>query len=95
MLEKDIKKYKDGELSFGLGMRYTGQRTNEKNTIVLPGVTVYDANLTYERGNNTWRLQVNNLLNKKYTLSIQNQGQNYRGFKGDERNVTLSYEHRW
>lgn len=95
MLEKDLKKYENGELSLGLGMRYTGQRTNEKNTIILPGVTVYDAMLTYERGDSTWRVQVNNVFDKKYTLSLQSQGQHYRGYKGDGRNVVISYEHRW
>lgn len=95
MLEKEIYKSDKTEIAFGIGMRYIGERKTATNNKTLPGTTVYDATMSVERGNGTWRLQVNNIFNKQYNLSLSELGSYYRGFKGDERSVTLSYEHRW
>ena len=92
--EKVVKKYVDGNITVGLGMRYIGKRAQESmNYKYLPGVTLYDAQISFTRGNDSVKLNVNNLFNKKYNVSRSMQlGVSY---PGAERSVFLSYTHKW
>lgn len=95
-IEKIIKKYADGDITARLGMRYIGKRANDSlNRRYIPGVTLYDAQVSYTRGNGIVRLNVNNLFNKKYNLSRSMQWGLPVSYPGAERSVFLSYTHKW
>ena len=95
-IEKIIKKYADGDITARLGMRYIGKRANDSlNIRYIPGVTLYDAQVSYTRGNGIVRLNVNNLFNKKYNLSRSMQWGLPVSYPGAERSVFLSYTHKW
>lgn len=94
--EKVVKKYVDGNITVGLGMRYIGKRAQESmNYKYLPGVTLYDAQISFTRGNDSVKLNVNNLFNKKYFVSAGEQWRFPVLYPGAERSVFLSYTHKW
>lgn len=95
-IEKIIKKYADGDITARLGMRYIGKRANDSlNRRYIPGVILYDAQVSYTRGNGIVRLNVNNLFNKKYNVSRSMQWGLPVSYLGAERSVFLSYTHKW
>ena len=95
-IEKIIKKYADGDITARLGMRYIGKRANDSlNRRYIPGVILYDAQVSYTRGNGIVRLNVNNLFNKKYNVSRSMQWGVPVSYPGAERSVFLSYTHKW
>ena len=77
-------------------MRYIGKRANDSlNRRYIPGVILYDAQVSYTRGNGIVRLNVNNLFNKKYNVSRSMQWGVPVSYPGAERSVFLSYTHKW
>lgn len=94
-IEKIIKKYADGDITARLGMRYIGKRANDSMNIrYIPGVTLYDAQISFTRDNDSVKLNVNNLFNKKYYVAAHDMFGGIR-FLGAERSVFLSYTHKW
>lgn len=59
-------------LGGGVGVRYVGESfADNANTLVVPGATVFDAALRYNRDNWSVALNVANLFDKKYVASCQ------------------------
>ncbi|MEF2551626.1 TonB-dependent siderophore receptor [Aurantimonas sp. A2-1-M11] len=80
-------------LGLGGGVRWTGKSyANLANSLVVPDFTVFDAAVSYERGN--WRGQVNvaNLTDKRYVASCNG---DTSCFYGDPRKVTASLTYTW
>ena len=90
-----LKKYDDGELTFGFGARYIGRRMDESNEISMGGVTLYDTSLSLARGDSSLTLHVRNLFDKKYVSNIESYWGTPMGFMGQERTFILSYIRRW
>ncbi|EAS48825.1 TonB-dependent siderophore receptor [Aurantimonas manganoxydans SI85-9A1] len=80
-------------LGVGGGVRWTGKSYADlANTLEVPDFTVFDAAISYERGN--WRGQVNvaNLADKRYVASCNGETS---CFYGDPRKVTASLTYTW
>lgn len=94
-LDKILHQYQDGEIIFGLGARYLGQRLDDSNKISLGGVTLYDTSLRYTKGTNSLNLHIRNLFNKKYLTSIEELWRVPTGFSGMDRTYIMSYIHKF
>ena len=90
-----LHKFKDGDLTFGLGARYLGARPDDSNRITLGGSTVYDASLRLNCGHDALTLHVRNLFNKQYLTSIEEVWGVPTGFAGQDRTWILSYIHKF
>lgn len=81
------------DLTAGMGLRYVDARyANTANTTQVPGYTVLDANLGWQLQRDVrLGLQLNNLLDRRYAVAQQNNGQQW--LMGEPRSffVTADY----
>lgn len=81
------------DLTAGMGLRYVDARyANTANTTQVPGYTVLDANLGWQLQKDVrLGLQLNNLLDRRYAVAQQNNGQQW--LMGEPRSffVTADY----
>lgn len=90
------RKYEDGDLTLGIGMRYLGRRVADlPDRRILGGTMVWDASLSYVRGDNSWSLYGRNIFGKKYIVGAEESWQSPEGFAGQDRTWVLSYMHKW
>ena len=68
--EKILSENEKGKWIVNAGVRYRGSSSDQSNKVILGGATVYDLGLTYERKNDKFSLQVKNLFDKKYFVSL-------------------------
>lgn len=68
--EKVINQNKKGKWILNAGLRYFGEALDETNTVKIPGAVIYDLGLTYERKNDKFSLQVKNLFDREYYVSL-------------------------
>lgn len=79
---------------FGAGARYLGSTFgNIPNTVKVPGVTLFDAGVHYDRTKLRFALNAHNLFDKEYVASAFNNGRN-TSF-GLARTVKASVSYRW
>lgn len=83
---------KDG-LGLGLGGNYTSDNyTNSNNSYTLPGYTLLDGTIYYQKNNIRIGLNINNITNKLYfTDAIYD----YQFFPGAERNFKLNLRYKF
>lgn len=91
-------KIKDGSVldgfGAGLGVRYIGSTFgDDANTFKVPGATVFDGMLSYERGIVKVSLNGTNLFDKKYVASCGNS--TFYCFYAEGRRVTAKAAVRW
>lgn len=68
--KKIIKQNEKGKLSVNAGVRYIGQSFDQSNLVKIGGATIYDCGITYERKKDSFNLQIKNLFDKKYFVSL-------------------------
>ena len=67
---KVINQNKKRKWILNAGLRYFGEALDETNTVKIPGAVIYDLGLTYERKNDKFSLQVKNLFDREYYVSL-------------------------
>lgn len=78
-------------VKLGGGARYIGERFgNATNTIELPGTTVFDASISFEKESFKASLAVQNVADKRYAASC-----NFGCFYGEGRTVVGSLTYKW
>ncbi|MBB4845103.1 iron complex outermembrane receptor protein [Paucibacter oligotrophus] len=77
-------------LGFGLGVRHVGKRYDDSaNSLTSSSYTLVDAALTYDAGNWSLALNVNNLFDKDYLANAS------YGYPGSRRTAVLSAKYRF
>lgn len=68
--EKVINQNKKWKWILNAGLRYLGEALDGTNTVKILGAIIYDLGPTYERNNDKFSLQVKNLLDREYYVSL-------------------------
>ncbi|MBN9138375.1 MAG: TonB-dependent receptor, partial [Phyllobacterium sp.] len=80
-------------INLGAGVRYQGESyANKANTLKVPGATLFDAAIRYEKDSWGVALNVTNLFDKAYVKGCD--GEAVCGY-GDGRTITLSAHTKW
>ncbi|GGD03043.1 TonB-dependent receptor [Aureimonas glaciei] len=81
-------------LGAGLGVRYVGSSFgDDANTFKVPGATVFDAVVSYEKDNYALSVNASNLFDKEYVASCGNR--DFYCFAGEGRRITGKATFRW